>query len=530
MVLFKKLFFIITLLLVLAAHFPLSSWAASSDIDIDYTQEAVTIFDIENYIKRRQDTYFNFIYRKNYTLFNIIKNQFLNGYFPYIATTRSSSNPNYIKFRIYFYLIDNNATLKTYVFGDSFIPNDIYDNQGVETSQEIGSYYSSYVDSTYGSRLEFETTINQAGTSDDYTWVSSSSAVLMPTCLVGYISDFFLKLVDESQDYNAKLNTINSNLSSLITNSATIISKLDNIKGAIDNGTNTISSTITSAHNSDNNNNNKNTNEIIDAIKENTNSLSDIQVTNDNSDIINAINNGFSGLNSNNNLNTNQIVSTINNTSEDLENAINFSTNSINNNNNNNTNSIINASNNNTNTIVSNDDYNSNTITEAIEGISVNGSININSNTIDNAVSSINQNNNANTNRILEDSTTEEDTQTLYDELTTPVLEDPLPDLSTPLSDFANNLTSSNSSSKTFNFNIHGKNYSVTLYYNTIYEKLFKDNPVLYTLWQSFWWFLIGMFIYRKCKIIFNELTAGEWDEIFTKTDIHDDIIDGSLK
>lgn len=282
---------------------------------------------------------------------------------------------------------------------------------------------------------------------------------------------------------------------------------LSNIEGAITNGSSTITNTIASTHNDNNSNDNKNTNEIVTAINDNTNSINNLQ-TNDNSDLINAINNGFSNLNSNNNNNTNEIVSTINSASED----------------------IIDGGNNNTNSIISNSNSNTNSIISSIEDITTTGGTgSITGDEFTQGVNSINDNNDYNTNRILGSNVTEEDSN-IFDNVDAPEYEDPTPDLKIQLQDFANSITSSNVNSKTFTFNFRGSTHEVTLKYDILYEKLFRNNDVLYTLWQALWYFLIGSFIYRKCKRIYLELSAGEWDEIFTKLDMHDAIIDRSVK
>lgn len=137
MVLHKKFFLTILFLTLIFCFFTNSVKAE----DIEYVNNAVTIFDIEDYQRRRQDTYFNFIKKYNPTLFDTIKQQFNNGYFVYIAVTRNQNNLTSVKFRVYFYLLDNSTTYRTFTFGDTFIPYDIYDNQGSEVAQQIGSYY-----------------------------------------------------------------------------------------------------------------------------------------------------------------------------------------------------------------------------------------------------------------------------------------------------------------------------------------------------------------------------------------------------
>ena len=126
--LFKKFILIISLLLVIAALFPLSSRAATSDTDVDYTYKATTTFEIEKYQQRLQDTYINFIHKHNSGLLDTITNYFNNGYFFYITLTRNTSKNDNYDFTIIFYSIGNVYDVNLSNYGDTFFPYNLYDN------------------------------------------------------------------------------------------------------------------------------------------------------------------------------------------------------------------------------------------------------------------------------------------------------------------------------------------------------------------------------------------------------------------
>lgn len=512
--LLKKFFCIIILFSLLAAFFPLSSRAASTDMDIDFTHNPITFIDFENFLRKRQDTALLIIKKYNSSLFNTIKDRVINyNDFFYIAISKSSiEDTRAYVFRVYFYDFDFFTNGRVYSNGDYLTTSPLYQNfypDGANVEHiEMGGYQTITAFPSYNTRYNF--TFNLGNHSQDTTTSTTiSTGFSMQAACYGYISDYAMKLFDNSTtDYNPKLNTINSNLSSLVTNTDTIITKLDTIKGAINNGSSTIANTIVSTHNLDNSNDNKNTNEIIDAINDNTNAISDIQVTNDNSDLINAINNGFSNLNSNNNTNKNQIVSAINNASEE----------------------IVDGSNNNTNTIVSNSNTNKDDIVEAIEGVSVTGgSGGITNSEYNQGVTAINDNNDYNTNRILDNQVTEEDAD-IFTNIDVPEFEDPLPNLTNTLNNFFDNITNSNIQSKSFNLPFKNMNLNFTLDYNTLYNNFFSKNTTFYNLYKALWWGLVGFYVYKKLRVFYNKCIAGEWDEVVTAFDDSDEVIGRSVK
>lgn len=566
--LLKKFSYIIIILSLLAAFFPLSSRAASSDIDIDYTHRAQTIFDLEDYIKRRQDTYLNFINSKNSQVISNIISRFQNGEFFYIILERDTSKNDYYNFEIRFYTMPRYFVPgSTYDSNFLFHTNIAYPNGSFAIDENlinIGNYYEIQVDRP--NKLEIQYTYSEQDNLNYFENVQNNSTY-MPACLVGYVSDFFLRLMggssgSSSNDYSNILYTISSDLSTLLYNSNTIMGDIANVKtytnyinnkltttntyltniqGAITNGSSTITNTIVSTHNLDNSNDNKNTNEIIDAINNNTNAISDIQVTNDNSGLINAINNGFSNLNSNNNNNKNEIVSAINSASEDITEGNANIISSVISNDNSNKNQIVNAINNaseeivdggdnNTSSIISNSNSNTNDIVEAIEGITITGgSGGITNSEYSQGVTAINDNNDYNTNRILDNQITEEDAD-IFSNIDVPEFEDPLPNLSNTLNNFFNNITNSNIQSKSFNLPFKNMHLNFTLDYNTLYNNFFSKNTTFYNLYKALWWGLVGFYVYKKLRIFYNKCIAGEWDEVVTAFDDSDEVIGRSVK
>lgn len=535
--LLKKFFCIIILFSLLAAFFPLSSRAASTDIDIDFTKNAQTIFDIEDYIKRKQDTYLHFIKAHNSQVIDNIVNRFNNGEFFYITMEDGGNKNDHLYFTIIFYTmpdfipIDPNYSYDSNnVFNSSINNNIVYDN----SLQQIGSYYDFHVLRPNRISIQYEFSVNDNINTFNNINISGT---YIPACLIGNVSDYFIKFIlgdsnnsgSSSNDYTNILYTLSSDLSTLLYNSNTIMGDLANVKnytnyinnkltttntylnniqGAINNGSSTIANTIVSTHNLDNSNDNKNTNEIIDAINDNTNAISDIQVTNDNSSLINAINNGFSNLNSNNNNNKNEIVSAINNASEE----------------------IVDGGDNNTNTIISNSNSNKNDIVEAIEGVTITGgSGGITNTEYNQGVTAINDNNDYNTNRILDNQVTEEDAD-IFTNIDVPEFEDPLPNLSNTLNNFFNRITNSNIPYKSFSLPFKNMHLNFTLDYNTLYDNVFSKNTTFYNLYKALWWGLVGFYVYKKLRIFYNKCIAGEWDEVVTAFDDSDEVIGRSVK